>query len=106
MASSQLFLEYVQEHCTGLEVRFRAMMGEYILYYRDRIAGGLYDNRLLVRDVPAARALLPDAVPEPPYPGARAMLPVNRLDDGEFLATLFRSVYPELPAARPRKVKK
>lgn len=102
MATSKTFMEYVQDQCAGLDVRYRAMMGEYILYYRNRVAGGLYDNRFLVKDVPAVRALMPDAVPEVPYPGAKPLIPVDRLDDGEFLARLLEEMYPQLPAPKKK----
>lgn len=103
MATSREFLDYILGQCAGLEARTRPMMGEYVLYYRDKIAGGLYDNRVLVKDVPAARALMPDAQPEPPYAGAKDMLPVERLDDREFLAQLLETIYPELPLPKPKK---
>lgn len=106
MATSREFLAYIQDQCAGLEVRFRPMMGEYILYYRDKFAMALCDNRLLVKDVPAARALLPDAQPEAPYEGAKGMLPVECTDDRARLALLLEAVYPELPLPKPRKGKK
>lgn len=103
MATKQSFLEYVSAQLDGLDVRFRPMMGEYVVYYREKVIGGLYDDALAVKDVPTARALLPDAEPQPPYPGAKGMLFVDRLDDREFLAELFEAMWPELPAPKPRK---
>lgn len=103
MATGREFLNYVLDQCADLEVRARPMMGEYVLYYRDKVAGGLYDGCMMLKDVPAARALLPDAAPEPPYPGAKPMLAVDRLDDRAFLRELFEAIYPELPAAKPRR---
>ena len=82
MATSRQYLAYVLEQLSGLsEVRARAMMGEYLIYYRDRYAAAVCDNRLLVKPVPAARALLPDAALELPYEGAQPMLVVDCLDD-------------------------
>lgn len=106
MATSKQFLAYVQDQCAGLEVCLRPMMGEYILYYREKYAMALCDNRLLVKDVPAARRLLPDALPEPPYEGAKPMLPVACVEDRAKLEELLEAVYPELPLPKPRKVKK
>ena len=101
MASSREYLDFVQEQLSGLEgVSWRAMMGEYILYYRGRVAGGIYDNRLLVKDIPAARALLPDAPKELPYDGAKPMLMVEALDDRALLARLLPAMYDGLPAGR------
>lgn len=106
MATSREFLNYILDQCASLPVRARPMMGEYMLYYREKLAAYLCDNRLLVKDLPAARALLPDAPLEPPYEGAKEMLLVEKLDDREFLAVLFEKIYPELPTPKPKKVKK
>ena len=81
-------------------------MGEYILYFRGRIVGGIYDDRLLVRPVPAALALMPDAPHEQPYPGAKEMLLVEGVDNGDFLRDLFRAMYDELPPPKKRAGKK
>ena len=105
MATTKDYLEYVRGQLDGLDVRFRAMMGEYVVYYREKVIGGLYDNALAVKDVPAARALMPDATPQPPYEGAKGALFVERVDDREFLAELFEAMYPELPAPKARKKK-
>ena len=106
MATSKDYLNYIGGQLEGLEVRIRPMMGEYLVYYREKLIGGLYDNALAVKDVPAARALMPDATPEPPYEGAKGALFVERVDDRAFLAELFEAMYPELPAPKPRKAGK
>lgn len=104
MASSKGYLEYVLEQLSGLdEITYRAMMGEYILYYQGKIIGGIYDDRLLVKPVKSAIAMMPDASYELPYEGAKEMLLVDALDNKEFLKKLFDAMYPELPAARKRK---
>ena len=103
MATDKRFLEYASAQLDGLDVRFRPMMGEYVVYYREKVIGGLYDDALAVKDVPAARKFMPDAEPQSPYPGAKGMLFVDKLDDREFLAELFEAVWPELPAPKPRK---
>ena len=84
-------------------VSFKPMMGEYILYYNGRIAGGLYDNTLLVKPVPSALRLLPDARRELPYEGAKPMLLVENTDSGEFLCELLRAMYDELPEPKKQK---
>ena len=101
MATSREFVAFILDQCAGLPVRTRGMMGEYLFYYRDKLAASLCDNRMLVKDVPAARAFLQDAPLEPPYPGAKDMLVVEKLDDRAFLAELLEAIYPELP--KPRK---
>ena len=81
------------------------MMGEYIIYYRGRIVGGIYDNRLLVKPVNAAVALMPCARRELPYAGARDMLLVEDVDDKDFLSELFIKMYPELPEQKVARKK-
>ena len=105
MATSKDYLNYISGQLEGLDVRIRPMMGEYLLYYREKLIGGLYDNALAVKDVPAARALMPDVMPEPPYEGAKGALFVDRVDDRTFLAELFEAMYPELPAPKPKKAR-
>ena len=98
MASSKEYLDFVLEQLSGLdEVSFRAMMGEYILYFRGRVFGGIYDDRLLVKLVPAAMKLMPDAKRELPYDGAKEMILVDDVDNREFLCELVEEMYDELP---------
>ena len=81
------------------------MMGEYIIYYRGRIAAYICDDRLLIKPVETARRMMPDAVYEPPYEGAKEMLLVDRTDEREFLEALFRAIYDELPEPKKRSRK-
>ncbi len=104
MASSKGYLDFVLGQLSGLEdVSFRAMMGEYILYYRGKIVGGIYDDRLLVKPVPAAVAMLPAAPYELPYEGAKELLLVESVDDSAFLASLLDAMYEQLPAPKKKK---
>lgn len=104
MATSKSYFAFILEQLSGLDgITHRAMMGEYILYYRGRIAAYLCDDRLLVRPVAAARALLPDAPQEVPYEGAKEMLLVENVDDRAFLTQLFQAMYDELPAPKRKK---
>ena len=87
MASSKEYLDFVLEQLSELEeITYRAMMGEYILYYRGKIIGGIYDDRLLVKPVKSAIALMPNATYELPYEGAKEMLLVDNVDSKEFLS--------------------
>lgn len=104
MASSGEYLEFILGQLSGLEeITHRAMMSEYILYYRGRVIGGIYDDRLLVKPVPAAVSRMPEAPRELPYEGARPMLLVGNVDDREFLTELIGAMYEELPAPKPKK---
>lgn len=109
MATSKEYLQFILEQLSGLEnVAYRAMMGEYILYYQGKIAAYLCDGRLLMKATPLAVSLLPKARREPPYKGAKEMLLVENVDDRAFLESLFRSAYPELaePKSKKRKGRK
>lgn len=104
MASSEGYLEYVMEQLSDLDdISYRAMMGEYIIYYRGKIVGGIYDDRFLVKPVKSAIALMPDAERELPYEGAKEMLLVGDMEDREFLKELFEAMYEELPAPRKKR---
>ena len=90
MASSKEYLIFILEQLSGLDdITYRAMMGEYILYYRERVIGGIYDDRFLVKPVRAAVNLMPNAEMEVPYEGAKGMLLVDDVDDREYLVKLF-----------------
>ncbi len=101
MASSKEYLDFVLEQCSGLSAR--AMMGEYVLYYGGKVVGGIYDNRLLVKSIPAAIALMPEAQRELPYEGAKEMLLVEDVEDRDFLHKLFEEMYEDLPEPKKKK---
>ena len=106
MPSSREYLTFVLDQLSGLDgITYRAMMGEYILYFRERIVGGIYDDRLLVRQTPAALALMPDAPREAPYPGAKDMLMVEDVDNGDFLCTLIHAMNEEAESGAEKKRK-
>ncbi|MBR4555044.1 MAG: competence protein TfoX [Ruminococcus sp.] len=105
MASGKGYLEFVLEQLSCPEdVSYRAMMGEYILYFRGKVVGGIYDDRLLVKPTVSAVRLMPEAPRELPYEGAKEMLLVENVDDREFLSGLFAAVADDLP--EPKKKKK
>ena len=106
MASSKEYLAYILEQLSGLEdIRYRAMMGKYILYYREKVVGGIYDDRFLIKNVTAARESMPDASLEKPYEGAKEMLLMENIEDKEFLMDLFKAIYDALPTPKPKKKK-
>ena len=106
MASSKEYLAFILGQLSELEeITYRAMMGEFIIYYRGKIVGGIYDNRLLVKPVKSAIRYMPTAPYEVPYEGAKEMLLVEEVDNKEFLTGLFRAMYEELPAPKPKKKK-
>ena len=101
MASSKEYLEFVLEQCEGLSAR--TMMGEYVLYYGGKVVGGVYDNRLLVKPMESAVALMPEAPRELPYEGAKEMLLVEDIEDRDLLKKLFEAMYEELPEPKKKK---
>ena len=106
MASSKEYLKFILEQLSDLEeITYRTMMGEYILYYRGKIVGGIYDDRLLVKPIKSAISYMPTATYELPYDGAKEMLLVEDVDSKEFLTGLFNAMYDELTAPKPKKKK-
>ena len=104
MASSKEYLEFIMDQLSGLdEVSHRAMMGEYIIYYRGKIVGGIYDDRFLVKPTKSAKAKMPEADMEVPYEGAKEMLLVDEVENRDFLRDLLEAMYDELPAAKKKK---
>ena len=97
-------MDFILEQLSDLnEVSYRAMMGEYIIYYRGKVVGGIYDDRFLVKPTKSAVAMMPDANRELPYEGAKEMLLVDDVDNKKFLTELLEAMYEELPAAKKRK---
>jgi TfoX/Sxy family transcriptional regulator of competence genes len=101
MASNNEYLDFVLEQCSGLSAR--AMMGEYVLYYGGKVVGGIYDNRLLVKPTPSATALMPEALRELPYEGAKEMLLVEDIEDRELLKKIFEAIFEDLPERKQKK---
>lgn len=104
MASSKEYLDFVLEQLSGLDgITHKAMMGEYIICFRGKIVGGIYDDRFLVKPVKAAQEMMPEAERELPYEGAKEMLLVDDIDNREFLKELLEAMYDELPAPKKNR---
>ena len=104
MTSSKEYLEYILEQLSELDdISYRAMMGEYIIYYGGKVVGGIYDDRFLVKPTKTAKTMMPDAHMEFPYEGAKEMLFVDEIEDKAFLCNLIEAMYDELPAPKKRK---
>lgn len=108
MASSKEYLSFILEQISGLEeIAHRSIMGEYMIYYRGKIAAYICDDRLLVKPTASAKSLMPSAKYEPPYEGAKDMLLVDDVDNSDFLTELFEAMYDELPTPKKKnKAKK
>ena len=106
MASSKDYLEFIIEQLSAAgDVSYRAMMGEYVIYYRGKVIGGIYDDRFLVKPTASAKVMMPDARMENPYPGGKEMLMVDDVENREFLKELLEAMYGELPAPKIKKKK-
>ena len=104
MASSKDYLDFILEQLSELDdITYRAMMGEYIIYYRGKVVGGIYDDRFLVKPVKSAVTMMPEASLELPYEGAKEMLLVDNVENKEFLRNLLEAMYEELPAPKNKK---
>ncbi len=104
MPSSKEYLNFITEQLSGLkDVTYKPMMGEFLIYYRGRLVGGIYDDRLLVKPVRAALSYLPQAEYSLPYEGAKEMLLVDNVDDKVFLTGLFEAMYDDLPMPKVKK---
>ena len=104
MATSKEYLAFILDQLSDVEgIAHRQMMGEYIVYMNGKIAAYLCDDRLLVKPVPSAVQLMPNATYEPPYDGAKDMLLVDNVDDRAFLKELFEAMYDDLPNPKKKK---
>jgi len=104
MSASKEYMNFISEQLSSLsDITYRQMMGEYIIYYKGKIAAYVCDNRLLIKPVPSAVRMMPDAKLEPPYSGAKDMLLIENVDDKEFLTELFNAIYDELPMPKKKK---
>ena len=105
MLSSNQYLDFVLDLLGELDnVAHRKMMGEYVLYYRGKVFGGIYDDRFLLKVTPASERLLPDAPRAIPYEGAKEMLLVE-VEDRDALRDVVSAMWEELPAPKKRKKK-
>ena len=106
MASTKEYLDFILEQLSLLDgISFRSMMGEYIIYFRGKVIGGIYDDRFLVKPVKSAKAMMPDADYELPYEGAKEMLLVDNVENKDFLKELFEAMADELPESRKKKAR-
>ena len=104
MASSRDYLDFILEQLSDLdEISYRRLMGEYVLYYRGKVFGGIYDDRFLVKNTKSAKSMMPDADMELPYKGAKEMILVDEVENKEFLHILIDAMYQELPVPKVKK---
>ena len=106
MATSKDFLNYFLEQFNGnVDIALKPMMGEYLLYYRGKLVGDICDNRVLIKPVEAAVRMMPNAEMQPPYKGAKDMIVLENLEEGDFILSLFEAMLPQLPEPKKRRGK-
>lgn len=104
MASSKDYLDFILEQLSELDdIEYKTMMGEYIIYYRGKVIGGIYDDRFLVKPVKSAVGMMPEANLELPYEGAKEMILVDNVENKDFLRNLLETMYEELPEPKKKK---
>lgn len=106
MTSTKGYLEFILEQLSGLEgIEYRPMMGEYLLYCRGKLFGGIYDDRLLLKPMPSVRKCMPEARMEVPYEGAKEMILAEDVDNRTFLCQLVEEMWEELPVLKRKRTK-
>lgn len=96
MASSREYLDFILDQYRELDgISYRPMMGEFILYYKGVVFGGVYDDRFLVKPLESAKEIIPNAKLVIPYPGSKGLLLVPDVDDEDTLIKLAKAIYEE-----------
>ena len=104
MSSTREYLDFILDQLSECEeISFRAMFGEYVIYYRSKVIGGIYDDRFLVKNTKSARAVMPEAELEIPYEGAKEMILVDEPENREIMKDLLNALYADLPPAKKKK---
>lgn len=96
MASSADYLSFIMDQLSDADVSSRSMMGEYIIYCKGKVIGGIYDDRFLVKPTKTALAMMPDAPIQLPYEGAKPMILVDDVENRQFLRQLVEAISDEL----------
>ena len=92
MASSIEYRDYILEQLSSLgDITCKPMMGEYLLYYKGILFGGIYDDRFLVKKTPSnAKYNMDEAIP---YDGAKTMYLVDDVDNQDSLKDIVEETY-------------
>ncbi len=100
------FVQYVADQCAGAgEITVKKMFGDYGIYCNGKIFGLICDDRLYIKPTEAGRRLLRDEDMRPPYLGAKDYFYIADVDDREYIVSLIRATYNDLPEPKPKKRK-
>ena len=84
MASTKNYRDFILEQLSILDdISYKPMMGEYLLYYKGILFGGIYDDRLLIKVTNANSKYNMEQVI--PYKTAKTMYLVDDVDNIELL---------------------
>ena len=92
MSSTKEYLDFVLGQINGIDITYKKMMGEYLLYKDGILFGGIYDDRLLINPTEKAKELLPNAEYAVPYDGAKPMIFYDFVDDSEQLTDFIKKL--------------
>lgn len=101
MKTTNEYKEYILENIDLKEILCRSMMGEYLLYYKDILFGGIYNNRLLIKIVDTNKKYHLNE--EIPYEGAKPMYHIEDISNKELVKLIILDTCKSLP---PKKGKK
>lgn len=104
MATSREFHDYIVENLRSVgEVSTRKMMGEYLVYYQNKLVGNICDNCLFLKPAESVLRLMPDADRAYPYKGSKTlMVVVEDVENIELMTEVLNEMYEELPEPKKR----
>ena len=95
MATTKEYKDFVLEQlCLLNDITYKPMMGEYLLYYRETLFGGIYDDKLLVKMVDGNKKY--NMQVSIPYAGAKPMYLIDNIDNKEILKEIILNTYNSL----------
>ena len=92
MASTKEYLDYVLCQINGIDITYKKMMGEYLMYANGVLFGGIYDNRLLLKPTDKAKEILQNVEYSIPYDGAKPMILCDFIDDSDRLSNVIKKL--------------
>ena len=95
MTSTIDYRNFILEQLRDLgNIDCRPMMGEYLLYYKGVLFGGIYDNRLLIKKTTNNKQFnLPEEIP---YDTAKSMYMIEDIDNRDLLKNIVIETYYDL----------
>lgn len=107
MATTKEFHDYVVDSLQRIgNISTKRMMGEYCIYYRDKLIGDICDNTLFLKSTESVLRLMPDAERAYPYEGSKTLMSVvEDVENTELMKVVLNAMYEELPEPKKREKK-